>query len=130
MRFDPDRVRENARTADTEDLLDRITVYREGMETEALEIIEQELNRRRVPRQQIDSHAARREEEAIFLPDGTAASCTFCHAPAVAQGWDWHRFRYFLLPWLAVPLFPRFHYYCREHCPARLMPAPSSHLPE
>ena len=40
--FNPERVWQNAREASTEDLLDRVTVYRAGMEPEALEIIEEE----------------------------------------------------------------------------------------
>ena len=34
MRFDVERVRQNVQQATTEDLLDRLTVYREGMEPE------------------------------------------------------------------------------------------------
>lgn len=46
MDWDADRVRANARQAPTEDLLERVTVYRSGMEPEAVEIIEAELRRR------------------------------------------------------------------------------------
>jgi hypothetical protein len=41
-----DVVRENARAAPTDDLLDRVTAYRAGMEPEALRVIEEELARR------------------------------------------------------------------------------------
>ena len=43
-----ERVRDNARKAETEDLLDRITVYRAGMEDAALEIIDEELRHREI----------------------------------------------------------------------------------
>ncbi len=46
MDWDADRVRANARQASTEDLLERVTIYRSGMEPEAVEIIEAELRRR------------------------------------------------------------------------------------
>ena len=39
MELDLERVRANAQQASTEDLLDRATVFRDGMEPEALEII-------------------------------------------------------------------------------------------
>ena len=35
-----------------------------------------------------------------MLPDGTAVRCSFCHRPAVAEGWGWHRL------WGVLPLFP------------------------
>ena len=41
--FESERVRKNAREATTEDLLNRVTVYRGDMEPEALKIIEAEL---------------------------------------------------------------------------------------
>ena len=46
LEFDPERVARNAQEATSEDLLDRITVYRDGMEAAAVEIIEAELRRR------------------------------------------------------------------------------------
>jgi hypothetical protein len=112
IRFDPERVQANVRSAATEDLLDRATVYRSGMEPEALEIIEDELEARGVGPDEVAAHAARREREVAFLPDGTARRCSFCHQPAVAEGWGWHRM------WGLLPVFPRFFYYCETHRPA------------
>jgi hypothetical protein len=37
--------------------------------------------------------------------------CSFCHAPAVAEGWGWHRL------WGRFPVFPRFFFYCASHRP-------------
>jgi hypothetical protein len=106
--FNPDRVLLNARSATTEDLLDRVTVYRAGMEPQALDIIEAELRRRGVGAEQIATHAEQRQD-SIFLEDGTAAKCSFCHRPAVAQGWAWHRL------WGKFPLFPRYVRFCEDH---------------
>jgi hypothetical protein len=108
MRFDPQRVWDNVRLASTEDLLDRVTVYRPGMEPEAVEIIEAELRRRGVRDDAIEAHA-RDQGDVLILPDGTARQCSFCRRPAVARGWGWHR----LFGW--VPVFPRPFFYCAQH---------------
>jgi hypothetical protein len=113
IRFDPERVRANVRQATTEDLLDRATVYRGGMEEEALEMIEGELRSRGVDARQIEAHAAERSSTILLLSDGTATPCSFCDRPAVTQAWGWHRL------WGLVPLFPRFYSYCDKHEPPR-----------
>ena len=72
MKLDLDRVRENVRKTSTEDLLDRVTVYRAEMESAALEIINAELEARGVSSAQVDAHAAMREQDALLRhPDGT-----------------------------------------------------------
>jgi hypothetical protein len=128
MDFDPERVRMNVRKATTEDLLDRVTVYREGMEPEAVEIIEGELQDRGVYRDQIRAHAERRAQQVLPLPDGTAAQCSFCHRPAVAEGWGWHWLG--LMIWgkkrSVFPVFPRYYYYCDAHQPAPKAPVDAS----
>jgi hypothetical protein len=121
MEFDPERVWANVRQASTENLLDRVTVYRAGMEPEAVTIIETELRRRGVDDEQIHAHGERRERQSIPLPDGTAATCSFCHRPAVARAWGWRRMpgrRRWLPPW-GLPLWPRWYFCCEEHRPAR-----------
>jgi hypothetical protein len=111
MQFDGEKVRENARKAETEDLLDRVTVYRAGMEPEALYVIEEELRRRGVTAADIDAHARRREEAGLCDDGGQPARCSFCDRPAVARGWGWHRL------WGSMPLFPRPFWYCETHRP-------------
>jgi|SRR6516225_2718771 hypothetical protein len=134
MQFEAERVRRNVQNATTEDLLDRITVYRKGMELEAIAIIEGELQDRGIYRDGIRAHAARRERQILPPRDGIAISCSFCHRPAIAEGWGWH--------WLSkmiwgqrrrlLPVFPRFLHYCEEHRPPALLPTSeeSPHLPE
>lgn len=109
-RFDPDRVRRNVQRATDEDLLDRVTVYREGMQPEALEIIEEELLARDIGRAAVEAHAQRREGTG-FSPGGGAARCSFCRRPALVQGRGWHRL------WGVLPLFPRTFAYCETHRP-------------
>jgi hypothetical protein len=109
MKVDSEKVWLNARKATTEDLLDRVTAYRAGMTPEALEILEAELKDRGVGDDQIEALAERYRREAIFLPDGTAAKCSFCPSPAVARTWAMHR----LLG--VLPLFPRPFYHCEKH---------------
>ena len=111
MGFDLRRVAEFIRRADTEELLDRVTVYREGMEPAALDLMEGELDRRGVTRADIAEHAAERWRSAIRLPDGTALRCSFCARPAVVQARGWHRL------FGVVPLFPRLFASCEAHRP-------------
>ena len=114
MQYDQKRVRENVGKADTEDLLDRVTVYRAGMEPDALYIIEEELRRRGVTAADIDDHARRREEAGDGDPDRPAARCSFCARPAVERRWGWHKL------WGLLPIFPRRFHYCAVHRPAIL----------
>ncbi|MFO0823634.1 MAG: hypothetical protein U0792_11045 [Gemmataceae bacterium] len=107
------RVAEFIRKAETEELLDRVTVYREGMEPAALDLMEGELDRRGVTRDEIAEHGRNRWETAIRLPDGTALRCSFCNRPAIVQARGWTR----LL--VVVPLFPRVFAYCEVHNPDR-----------
>jgi hypothetical protein len=109
MKTDPQRVLLDVRKSTTEDLLDRATAYRAGMTPEALEMIEAELRDRGVGPEQLAEHAERYRQEVLFLPDGTAARCSFCGRPAVARGWAMHRL------FGRVPVFPRTFYYCKEH---------------
>jgi hypothetical protein len=125
MEMDLERVKRNVQQAPTEDLLDRVTVYRHGMEQAALAIIEEELRARAVSPAEVKAHAERRRAEVRFLSDGTAARCSFCHRPAIAEGWGWHRL------WGLVPVFPRLFYYCNVHRPfSDVTPEGDPHLPE
>lgn len=108
--LDLKRVAAFVRSAETEELLDRVTVYRAGMEPAALDLMEAELDRRGVTRSDIvDHHIARREQGAILLPDGTALRCSLCARPAVERRWRWHRL------FGVVPLFPRKLARCEVH---------------
>ena len=109
LAIDRQRLLVNIRQATTEDLLNRITVYREEMELGALAIIDRELHDRGVTPEQIEAHGQRMEREVIRLADGLPAKCSFCSQPAVAQGRGWLK----LLR--VIPIFPRRAYYCREH---------------
>jgi hypothetical protein len=109
MEFNLKRVAEFIRGAATEELLDRVTVYREGMEPAALDLMEGELDRRGITREEIAAHDARLRETAIMLPDGTAMRCSFCSSPAVVRARRWHRV------FGVVPVFPTKFAYCAFH---------------
>lgn len=113
MFFDPEKIRANAAKATTEDLLDRVTVYRAGMEAEALDILERELRERGINRETIDVHEERRRAEVLFDSEGIAQKCSHCRRPAVAAGWGWHRL------WGLLPVFPRWVAWCAEHQPKK-----------
>jgi len=106
MHFDAQRVRQNAQRADTQDLLDRVTAYRSGMEPAAVTIIEAELQRRGVGAEAIAAHSQR---ATLQLPDGCAVRCSCCERPAVARRWGWQRL------WGRVPVFPRPFRVCERH---------------
>jgi hypothetical protein len=109
MYFDIQRVAAYIRGADTEELLDRVTVYRNGMEPAALDLMEMELDRRGITRSDIADHALTRRETAILLPDGTALRCSFCNRPAIIRGRSWHKL------FGRIPIFPRIFARCAIH---------------
>jgi hypothetical protein len=111
MKLDLQKVSEDAARAATEDLLDRITVFRAGMEPDALELIEAELRHRGVQPAEIAAHEANRRRTMLTGPDGLPVKCARCWRPAVVEVWDWQRL------WKTVPLFPRRMSYCEEHRP-------------
>jgi hypothetical protein len=113
MDYDEEKVSVNIRNANTDDLLDRITAYRAGMEPDAIDLIEQELHRRGVTAEKIADHREECERECVFHEDGTARMCSFCRKPAVRQSWGWHK----LLG--KVPVFPRRMCYCQAHAEQR-----------
>jgi hypothetical protein len=108
MHFDPNRVRANAQRATTEDLLDRVTVYRSGLEADAVPILEAELHKRGIGPEAIEAHRGERGTY-IQLADGSAVRCSFCDRPAILRAWGWHRL------WGQLPIFPRLLYYCEKH---------------
>lgn len=109
MQLDLRKVAEFIRGASTEELLDRVTVYREGMEPAALDLMEGELDRRGVTREYIADHDEERRATAIMLPDGTAVRCSFCFRPAIIQAKGWHKI------FGRVPIFPRLYSRCAIH---------------
>ena len=109
MKIDSQKILSNARQASTDDLLDRVTVYRQAMEAEALAIFEEELRSRGVSREAIATHG--RELEKLYLrsADGAVLECSFCRCPAVVERWGWHRL------WGVLPIFPRRFRSCQNH---------------
>ncbi len=120
MQFDLKRVAEYIRRADTEELLDRVTVYREGMEPAALDLMEGELDRRGVSRADIAEHDAKRRASAIMLSDGTALRCSCCSRPAVKHARRWYR------AFGLLPVFPKVFAYCELHAPKPASANPNS----
>jgi hypothetical protein len=111
VKLDLRAVAENARRADTTELLDRVTVYRDDMEPAALDLIEGELARRGVERGAIREHDRVRRERLVHDPDGNLVRCEYCDQPAVRLRRRWHCIGGFL------PVFRRTFAYCGEHEP-------------
>jgi hypothetical protein len=111
--FNGEKVRKNAEQARTEDLLDRVTVYRNDLEPEALEIIERELARRGVTPEELEAHAEQRRASGVIRDAaGLVRMCCRCRRPAVEMRWGWQRLFGF------VPIFPRLLAYCSVHQPS------------
>jgi hypothetical protein len=106
-----EKIRAKVRSAATEDLLDRATVWRFGMEPEALDLVEAELRRRGIGPAEVERHAGRRSQEVLTAADGHAAVCYRCARPAIARRWVWWRW------WKLIPLFPRRVFVCEVHQP-------------
>ena len=113
MMFELRRVAEFIRERTLVILLDRVTVYREGMEPAAVDLMEGEARPRGFGREDIANHDAERHEKAIMLPDGTAMRCNFCFRPAVVRSEGWHKL------YGLVPLFPRMFARCAFTIAAR-----------
>jgi hypothetical protein len=109
MKFEVDKIRVNVRQSSTEDLMDRATVFRQGMEEQAIALIEAELHERGVAPEAIAAHGRAKGEACLWGADGIALQCSFCRNPAVAQKWGWQRL------WGVLPVFPRRFRYCSEH---------------
>jgi hypothetical protein len=111
MLLNVERMKANVRQAETEDLLDRITIFRGGMEEIALAYIEEELRRREIARLDIEAHEEMRRLNPILMRGGFPARCGKCFRPAVERVVDWH--------WVygLIPLFWRSYYYCEQHRP-------------
>jgi hypothetical protein len=113
MKLDLQRVRKNVTEATTEDLLDRATVYRAGMEAAALEIIDAELRRRGLTPSDIQSHWEIKRANVIST-GMIARRCHLCERPAVVRHWGVHRL------WGKIPTpFPRLYHLCAEHAPPK-----------
>jgi hypothetical protein len=110
MQLDLERVRHNVAQATTEDLLDRVTVYRAGMEPDALAIIETELRRRGVSPDDVQTHWEMKRA-GVLMSGEVARRCNFCDRPAETRDWGWHWM------WGKIPIFPRLFNYCDEHRP-------------
>jgi hypothetical protein len=120
MRWNHDRARANIRQATTEDLMDRATVFRKGMEEEALDLIERELRERQVTAADLAAHEKARQANMILAPDGLPLRCRNCSRPAVQRTWELGRL------FGLVPMFPRLMAYCEEHAPSTGRPCQSA----
>jgi len=111
LEFNLERMQRNVSESSTEDLLDRITAYRAGMEPEAVEIIERELQERGLRRENIRLHAEERFRQGVQMQEEPAPMCSFCRRPSVTVGIGWHKL------WGLVPIFPWRYQYCSIHLP-------------
>lgn len=107
--LDLKKVADFARRAETEQLLDRVTVYRDQMEPEALVVIEAELTRRGVTEEAVLAHGRKQFAASLVAADGLAVRCSSCDRPAVEVGRGWHKV------WGILPVWPRVEARCEVH---------------
>ena len=109
MKLDLEAVAAWIQRAETEELLERATVFRPEMEPVAVDLILAELARRGLSKAEIDGQAADRLARALVEASGAIARCRFCGRPATAVVWKWWRlFR-------IVPLIPLKMPVCERH---------------
>lgn len=108
----PEKRLQRIRAMSSLELLDRVTVLRDGMDTDAMELFHAELARRGVGPDEIGAHLRDMCFKIVQHPDGLPAVCHACGRAAVMARTEWHR----LLG--LVPLFQRKRYWCEEHAPA------------
>jgi hypothetical protein len=123
FKLDLDRVRANVAKATTADLLERATVYRDGMEPAALDLIETELRRRGVSYHKQAEFGQVHDKAVMRGNDGSPIRCFLCPHAAVDWQWSWRRL------FGIIPLFPRRYPYCERHSPGKrgkLLPPPSA----
>lgn len=111
FRLDPQKCLEEMQKAKQDDLLDRVTAYREGYEPTIVTMIEEELRSRGVTLRAIEERMDECRRDCLFDDSGVALQCSRCRRPAVTEVRGWHRL------WGALPLFPRLTRYCAEHRP-------------
>lgn len=109
MEIDLRRVAEWMRSASTEELLDRVTVFREDVEPAAFDLFRGELDRRGVPEWAIAEHELVRRERIIQRADGSVVKCWKCPRPAVARARRWWRIL------RVIPVLPLRMPVCEEH---------------
>jgi hypothetical protein len=109
LKVDTQRLLANAAQADTLELLDRVTVLREHLEAEAVEIAEAELARRGITPDEIAAHGRQWKHRVLRDASGLVWCCTLCGRAAVAEEIGWYRL------WGLVPIFRRRYRYCETH---------------
>lgn len=109
MDVPPEKIQANIRQASDEDLLDRCTHFRDSMEPEAIEWIEEELEERGIGEYERRVHFHQLADRTIPIPGGGVERCSFCRRPAVLEVRGWHRI------FGLVPVFPRRYFYCPDH---------------
>jgi hypothetical protein len=107
--FNPEKYRIDVRQAETDDLLDRLTAYRRGMDAQAIPIIEEELSRRGVMQGKLHVHAKECRKQCLFDANGVAFTCSKCRRPAVTEIRTWHKL------FGLVPVFPKRIRLCKIH---------------
>lgn len=109
LELNTQRLLDNAAKSETLELLDRVTVLRDHLEPEAVEIAEAELARRGITPEEIAAHARRWKHHVLRDERGIVWCCSLCGRAAVAEELGWYRL------WGYVPIFRKRYRFCETH---------------
>jgi hypothetical protein len=120
MEISPAKLLAHVAQMDQEELLDRVTVFREVMRPDAVEVMEAELARRGIGPDEIHQHHRQIKHRVLRDSHGIPAQCSWCERAAVEKREDFHKF------WRLIPVAKRIWYYCDRHFAEKKSAAGSS----
>ena len=109
MESRPQKLLAHVQQMEQEELLDRVTVFRDAMRPDAVEVMEAELARRGVGPDEIHQHHRQIRHRVLLDSHGIPLQCSWCERAAVEKREDLHKL------WRLIPVAKRVWYYCERH---------------
>ena len=103
-----EQVRKFAALAETNDLIERVTIQRDDLDPEALTIIMQELLSRNISAETVSEYEKSRDK-FLYDSQGKPRLCNICGRPAISSIKSWLKFL------RIVPIMPITEYCCEAH---------------
>jgi hypothetical protein len=109
MEISPAKLLAHVGQMEQAELLDRVTVFRDALEPDAVEVMEAELARRGIGPEEIHQHYRQIKHRVLRDAHGIPAQCSWCERAAVEMREDFHKL------WRLIPVAKRIWYYCERH---------------